>query len=177
MRLFIALDISDELRESLEQLRPQLLPFTSMRLVDPENTHLTLKYLGEVPEEKLPKVIEALKELPFEPVRIQTTKLGTFPKVLWLGVKLNKELAQLHQHIQRAVKPWAMYDPRPYKPHLTLARFPHLPKDQHFKLQRLLKKRIEKKWKAEEFILYSSELTPHGPIYKRQAVFLPGDYE
>lgn len=165
MRLFVAIDISPEVREELERLRSRLLPLSSLRLVDPENIHLTLKFLGEVPEEKVHKVVAELEKITFSPVKLQTTKLGTFPRVLWLGIKLTSELAQLQEQVQRVVKPFAMYDPRPYKPHLTLARFEHLPKEQGFKLQRFVKTRIERKWKAEEFVLYKSTITSGGPVY------------
>lgn len=165
MRLFVALDISDELREALERLRPQLLPLTSLRLVDPESMHLTLKFLGEVSEEKISKVIAALEQVDFSPVKLQTTKLGTFPKVLWLGLKLNSDLAQLQERVQRAVKGFAMYDSRSYKPHLTLARFQRLTPSERSRMHRLLKTRIEQQWKAESFVLYKSEMTPLGPIY------------
>ncbi|MBR9692663.1 RNA 2',3'-cyclic phosphodiesterase [Candidatus Woesearchaeota archaeon] len=170
MRLFVALNISPELEQALDKLGKELHSLDSLRLA--KHIHLTLKYLGEVPDEKLPKVQEALSEIEFSTIKLQTTKLGTFPRVLWLGIKLNKELAQLQKHIQRAVRPWAMNDPRSYKPHLTIARFQHLTAEEGDILKNIVKeKRIEQKWKAESFVLYKSTLTPQGPLYQQMAKF------
>jgi len=165
MRLFVALEISDELRGALETLRLKLLPLTALRLVDPEQIHLTLKFLGEVPDEKLAQVQAALAPVAFAPVTLETTRLGSFPHVLWLGVKLNKELAQLQQGVARAVRPFTTHDPRSYKPHLTLARFATLRPDEQARLPLVKTERLHTRWKADVFVLYRSELTPHGPIY------------
>ncbi len=166
MRLFVALEISDELRGALEALRSRLLPLTSLRLVDPEQLHLTLKFLGEVPEEKVHKVVAELEKINFSPVKLETTRMGTFPHVLWLGVRLTKELAQLQQGVARAVRPFTTHDPRSYKPHLTLARFRALRPDERARLDRVVKSaRLRERWKADAFILYQSELTSDGPVY------------
>jgi len=172
MRLFVALDISESLRARLEALRSQLLPLASLRLVDPESMHLTLKFLGEVPDAKLDKVKTALASVAFSPVKLQTTRLGTFSHVLWLGLRINKELAQLQQRVQRVVREFTTHDPRSYRPHLTLARFERLALDEQRRLERLIRTtRLNEKWKAEAFTLYNSRLTPQGPAYMPFARF------
>lgn len=166
MRLFVAIDIGHEVREEIEKLRSKLMPLQSLKLVFPENIHLTLKYLGEVKEEKVEKVKNALSEVAFSDFKLETTRLGGFPKIFWLGVKLTKDLAQLREHVQRAMKPFAMHDPRSYKPHLTLARFNTLSPYEQKHLQRIVKSIwIRKKWKVEDFILYKSTMTHDGPVY------------
>ncbi len=169
MRLFVALDIPPGLAGRLRTVRQTLRGAPALRTAT--SVHLTLKFLGEVPEEKVHKVVAALKEVPFAGCRLQTTTLGMFAHVLWLGVKLHKELAQLQQRVARAVRPFTTHDPRPYTPHLTLARFQRLEEKERETVDALLKERLEETWKAEAFVLYRSTLTPRGPVYEVVATF------
>jgi 2'-5' RNA ligase len=172
MRLFVALDISEELKKELALLEESLSGCHSLRFVKPENIHLTLKFLGEVRDEKLGKVKEVLSGVRFGGVKLSTTRIGTFPGVLWLGVKLGSDLAQLQQKVQRGVLQFAMRDPRPYKPHLTVARFQSLsPQERESVDSAVRERRIEVSWKADSFTLYRSKLTPQGPVYEELAVF------
>jgi 2'-5' RNA ligase len=172
MRLFIALDLSEELKKKLALLEEGLSSCHSLRFVQPENVHLTLKFLGEVRDEKLGKVKETLSGVRFGGVKLSTTRIGTFPGVLWLGVRLGSDLAQLQQQVQRAVLPFAMRDPRPYKPHLTVARFQSLTSQEREIVDGVVReKRIEVSWKTDSFTLYRSTLTSQGPVYEELAVF------
>jgi len=172
MRLFVAAEISDELKRELARFEEELASIPSFHLVKPENIHLTLKFMGEVSEEKLSKVKDALSAIPFTGLKLQTMKLGTFPGVLWLGVKLGSDLAQLQQEVQRAVLPFAMRDPRSYKPHLTIVRFGRLSPDRQLALESLIKDgRIEVRWKVDHFTLYKSTLTSQGLVYEALARF------
>lgn len=174
MRLFAALEISTELKGELERLEEELKNCRSLRFVKPDNIHLTLKFLGEVRDEKLEKVKAALSAIAFRGARLSTTRLGTFPGILWLGIRLTSELAQLQQEIERTVRPFALRDPRNYKPHLTLARFESLAPEERALIDSVVKeKRIEASWKVESFTLYRSMLTSAGPVYQALACFGP----
>ena len=166
MRLFVAVEISDELRESLRESMTSLRDCSSLRFVSPENVHVTLKYLGEVQEAKLHKVKAALEEVPFSSFRLTSTKYGSFPHVLWLGVKLTKDLAQLQRNVERAVRPFALHDPRAYAPHVTLARFEELTLVEKDVVHALASERLEVSWHVEGFVLFKSTLTPDGPVYE-----------
>ncbi len=169
MRLFVAIDLPPELQERIRELEEGL--GSSFRKMDPADIHLTIKFLGEVRDEKLDKVKAALSSVRMSEVKLESTKLGSFPHVLWLGVKLNSELAQLQQEVQRAVRPFAMNDPRAFKPHLTIARFERLSGEDEALLKGLLKERVEERWKACSFTLYQSMLTAAGPRYEALARF------
>lgn len=172
MRLFVAVELSAELRHVLAQLEETLESCGSLRFVKPDNVHLTLKFLGEVRDEKLQQVKEALATVKMSEVKLSTTKIGLFSGVFWLGVKLNSELAQLQQAVQRAVLPFALRDPRSYKPHLTIARFLSLTLDERAIVTGVLKaKKIDVSWKVDSFTLYRSTLTPEGPVYEVLARF------
>ncbi len=166
MRLFVAIDIPDELRARLDPVHALLAPRVSFRVVAPAQVHLTLKYLGEVPGEKVHKVVAALREVAFSPVKLRTTKPGRFAHLLWLGVKLNSELAQLQLRVARAVRSFTTHDPRPFTPHLTLARFQRLSAEDDATLRSIEAERFDVRWKADSFVLYKSELTRDGPVYE-----------
>jgi RNA 2',3'-cyclic 3'-phosphodiesterase len=170
MRLFIAVDIPPELKARLADLQTSAC-IPAFRHVRPENIHLTVKFLGEVPDTRVPKVIAALADVPFEHLALSTTKLGTFRGVFWLGIKLTSELAQLQKHLERACLPFAPKEFRQFKPHLTIARFPVLTPNEELALQALVRQRIDVKWKARAFILYRSTLTAGGPVYDAVAAF------
>lgn len=169
MRLFVAIDATDELRERIREFQ-QRHTSSSFRFVRPETLHMTLKFLGEVREETLPKVKSALAAIEFSELKLETTKVGMFSGSVWLGVKLTSELAQLQREIELAMRPFALHDPRPFKPHFTIARF-DLDAPTPSMLNGMLQGRIETAWKTRQFTLYRSTLTPAWPVYEPVAVF------
>lgn len=164
MRLFVALSIPKSLKEDLSPISNRFSYGVSA-----ENMHLTLKFLGEINEEKLKKVIAALNEVRFSSFTLSTTKIGSFPRVLWLGVKLTKALAQLQQDVARAVRPFTTHDPRAYKPHITIARFENI--DERKLVDSLLKQRIEEKWNVDRFLLMRSHSVADGAVYSVVEIF------
>lgn len=131
-RLFVAVDLGEEVRRALAALQEELRPQARhARWVAPENAHLTLAFLGSMEEAMVPRLSEALggvaaKAAPFE---LRCRGGGAFgakkhPRVLWVGVEGElAALAVLHQRTEAALQPLG-YQPeqREYRPHLTLAR-------------------------------------------------------
>ncbi|MEX2465598.1 MAG: RNA 2',3'-cyclic phosphodiesterase [Gemmatimonadota bacterium] len=131
MRLFIALNLPKKERTRIHRaarvLREADIP---VRWVEPEHYHVTLKFLGQIRKDDLPKIEAALARAA-EASRPFTTGLGGFgafptvrrPRVLWLGVGANPELRCLKQDIE-----WALGDAgfdaetRAFHPHITLGR-------------------------------------------------------
>ena len=129
MRLFTAVDPSDEVRRNLERLLAQLRPAARLRWSPVANLHLTLKFIGQWPEADLPRLREALSAIrgpaPFD---IRVAGLGFFPnarapRVFWAGLQAPPDLARLAGAIDAALVPLGVpAETRPYSPHLTLAR-------------------------------------------------------
>jgi 2'-5' RNA ligase len=96
------------------------------RLVPPERWHLTLAFLGEVPDDRLPAAVAALADA--EPVTLRLAGGGRFGRgrftTLWTGVTGDvRALDALARTVRRALKRARLpYDRKPLKPHLTLAR-------------------------------------------------------
>ena len=131
-RLFVALDLPDSVKRSLEPLAKGL---GDVRWSTPDQQHLTLRFIGEVGNGAVPEVVEALATVPAMPFALTLEGLGHFPprgepRVLWVGVQKSAELARLKRRIDRALEQAGIPpDGRKFAPHVTLARFrePPLP--------------------------------------------------
>ena len=131
MRVFVALDVPEPVRASLAELSERLKKVCpNARWVRLEGVHITLKFVGEVPPEKLGQIRRALGELPsFHPITVRFAGLGFFPRarspqVFWAGVQADPTLAELAAAIEMKLEPLGVApEKRAFHPHLTLARF------------------------------------------------------
>jgi 2'-5' RNA ligase len=131
MRLFVALEIPSTVRENLAELLKSLRGVSPQtRWVRAENLHLTLKFIGEVPETRLAAIRGALADgRSDKPVTLDFRGLGFFPndehpRVLWAGIAASPNLKSLVADIDKAMEKLGLpREQRPFSPHLTLARF------------------------------------------------------
>lgn len=134
VRTFIAIELDEELRTNLGRLqaslRQQISP-RSVRWVRPEGIHLTLKFLGDTPQEKVPAIQDALAEATaaVEPFRFSVGGLGCFPnprrpRVVWVGLQeVTGRLVRLRDAVEAHVAPLGFpTERRSFSPHLTLGR-------------------------------------------------------
>ena len=176
MRLFVALELGEAVRVAVRDLIGRLQRARAdLRWVRPEGMHLTLKFIGEVPEEKLEPIRAALGGVTSpQPVALEFRDLGYFPnerrpRVLWVGIEASDNLAPLAAQIEAALEPLGIErENRDYVPHLTLGRFKS-PK-RIDKLQEEIASlpsteigRIE----SCEFFLFQSKLSPAGAQYTK----------
>ena len=134
IRAFVAVPLPSSLLEALRRIQRRLdgqIPHRSVRWVQPEGIHLTLKFLGDVPSDQLPQIEQALGAVArYAPGCTFTAgELGCFPnprrpRVVWVGVQEpTGRLAALQDAIEEALAPLG-YPPegRGFSPHLTLGR-------------------------------------------------------
>jgi RNA 2',3'-cyclic 3'-phosphodiesterase len=184
MRLFVALDISVSVRENLAAIRKNFSSIDSqIRWVPAENLHVTLKFIGSVPPEKLQPIIEALGR-----VRVsKSVKLtfsgtgGSRAGVYWVAIQGCAALEALAAEIDQCLQPLGIpKENRPFHPHVTVARF----KDRKIlnKLHELTHENAidgdGRYLKCEfgsmtssEFHLMQSATLPTGPIYSKVQSF------
>ncbi|MEM3374830.1 MAG: RNA 2',3'-cyclic phosphodiesterase [Candidatus Woesearchaeota archaeon] len=161
MRLFIAIDIPPF--EDFLIIQEKIKKITKCTI--PKHFHITLKFLGNVEDNKLKDIIHRLNKISFNEFEIKTEHLGFFPSikkinVVWLGIEKNQDLIKLNYQINNLLHEFK--DTHEFKPHITLARTEHNPL-----LTDLLKIKLDsKKIKINSFKLYESILTSQGPIYK-----------
>ncbi len=178
MRLFTGLDLPLEIVRNLEALLDRLRPTAKLRWSPPANLHITTKFIGEWPEERLPELRSALAAIlarPVIPIRIRD--LGFFPnprapRVFWCGIDA-PDLAGLAAETDRATSSLGIpAETRDFSPHLTLARI----KDR-FNPERLrgamaaLPSLEFGGFEARAFFLYRSQPGTQGSVYTKLAEF------
>ncbi len=130
MRLFVALDLPWDLRQRLSALAGGL---PGARWVPPENYHLTLRFIGEVPAYQAEEVDLALASLRGRGFTLALAGIGTFAKAgratsLWVGVPRNPELDHLQAKIETALQRAGLEpERRRFVPHVSLARLDNVP--------------------------------------------------
>ena len=175
IRAFIAIEINPQLVHQISVAVADLKSrIDGIRWVSQTNFHLTLKFLGNIEENKIEPIAQALELAlrPFPRFTINAKDLGVFPdlrrpRVLWIGLE-GKKLLELASKIETVLDPLGFSpEKRGFQPHLTIGRwrqFDRAPK----KLAGLLEK-----WQGHEFgestvaevIFFQSELKREGAIY------------
>jgi 2'-5' RNA ligase len=174
MRLFVALEIPSAVRENLAGLLKSLRAVSPQtRWVRPENLHVTLKFIGEVPETKLAAIRTALARVRSDqPMTLDFRGLGFFPnekhpRVFWAGIEASPNLKTLAADIEEATKTLGISgEQRPFSPHLTLARFepPRLAEQLRAAMQENTARDFGS-LRTNQFHLIESKLKPSGAEY------------
>ncbi len=192
MRLFIALDIEEEIRQRIARFLDGVREFSpEARWVRAESLHVTLKFIGERTSEDAAAIKQALASVSGAPIEIAFRAYGFFPsekltRVFWIGVEAGPELAKLAKEIDSATTNVGVaQEDHPFTPHLTLARGgggsgnPRREKHEHPNMgfQRLQQKLAALpspdfgSMTAREFYLYESQLLRGGARYTKIARF------
>jgi 2'-5' RNA ligase len=171
-RLFVAIDLPDSTRQLLEDIDPQI---RGVRWTEPDQMHLTLGFFGDVPEEVELKLREKLSTIEFGSFFLSVNGVGMFssrgaPKIIWIGVgKAHPHLFQIHKRVQEAALA-AGIEPelRPWHPHITIARCRGVAAQTLRKFLQFHAEFDAGMIRVDVFHLYSSKLTPAGPIHSRE---------
>ncbi len=180
MRLFVALalpvDVITELAAAQQHLQRGVNH--PVRWVAPEAIHLTLQFLGDVAEERVPAILTALKEsAPARSVHLQLACAGAFPhlrrpQTIWMGIAGNVAgLEQMQRIVTTALQPLGFPpEDRPFRAHLTLGRVRReATPDQRMALGSSIGNLPVPRpvaWHSGRPILYQSILSPHGATYQ-----------
>lgn len=188
MRLFVAIDIDEPIRERLARFLDGVrgfAPAQEVRWVRSESLHLTLKFIGEVGPERAEQIKRALGTVRAQTAEFTFKGYGFFPtakapRVFWIGIQSGPRLSQLAAAVEAALAPFSIARERqPYTPHLTLARAGSgrpqqspgdAPTARFQKLQEKLAGIPEPEFgtmTAREFFLYESKTLPQGAEYTR----------
>jgi 2'-5' RNA ligase len=179
MRCFIAIDIDEEIRNALGGLQRKLRDGIDVKKgdinwVNPDNIHLTLKFLGEIKDEKSAEVCNIVKDAAgrHKSFELDIESVGHFggasPRVLWVGMgKGQEKLLELQKDIEEslALAGWPE-ETREFSGHLTLCRIRN--SKAGMKLAQLSEDYKDFKVgtiSADSVRVYQSELKPAGPVY------------
>ena len=180
MRLFVAFDLPQDVRDILGECIARLRQdAVSAKWMRPEALHVTLKFIGHVPEDMLSRIRAAVEPVRSSaPVEMQFRGIGFFPndhrpRVIWCGVAASLNLASLAADVDAALEPLGIAtESRAFLPHLTLARFKG--PGNIAELREAASKYRDREFgsvRASEFHLFESFLKPSGAEYKNLAAF------
>ncbi len=192
MRLFLALDIDDDIRERITLFVDGVRNFApDARWMQPESLHVTLKFIGEQPESVMENIKRAMATVSAGTTQIDFRGYGFFPtsksaRVFWIGMNSGPELVALAAAIDDTMPSLGIpKEDRPFSPHITLARgrgasgSPRISsKDGPSRTFQRLQEKLSALSVPEfgtmtprEFFLYQSHLSPKGSKYTKLASF------
>lgn len=175
MRLFTAIDLPADILLRLERLLSALRPEALIKWSPLDNLHITIKFIGQWPDQRLDELGDALSSLlPRAPFEVEVKDLGWFPnerspRVLWAGVHGGEPLLKLVNETEARLEQLGIRkEERPFAPHLTLARIKNpVP-------LRRLREKVEEMQPAElgrctiaHFALFRSDPGSNSSIYRK----------
>jgi 2'-5' RNA ligase len=176
LRLFIAIELTPAVHQALARLQDDLkrqLPPKVVRWTQPEGIHLTLKFLGDTPADRVEAVSQALGQAAagFAPFSFDVAGFGCFPNLLWVGVPtMPKALAGLQRAVDLRMHALGYErESRPFSPHLTLGRVNKTvsPAERQKLAEVIARTQVARLGvvPVHEVVLFQSDLRPTGPIY------------
>jgi 2'-5' RNA ligase len=174
MRCFVAVEVPEEIKEKIAEAQKEFASFDA-KLVEKQNLHFTLKFLGEISNEQKKKTEQILSNLAdnTSSFTVLLSGMSAFPslsyiRVVWIGA-VSDNLLNLHKTVAEALNGKQEKEARP---HLTVARI-RSPRNKET-IARIIK-RYEKEsfgtMTVDKIKLKKSTLTPRGPIYEDVGVF------
>lgn len=184
IRSFIAIDIEDKVAKNKLAKAQALIVQTGadIRIVETENIHVTIRFLGDIAPGMVDKIFGEMKEIQFIPFTIEIKGIGVFPslghpRVVWAGIRAgtNQLVSIVNQLEPRLLKLGLSADSKGFSPHLTIARVRS--GENKKQLVDFVVENTDYDFgtiKAECLRLKKSVLSPKGPTYLTLKEFCPG---
>jgi RNA 2',3'-cyclic 3'-phosphodiesterase len=171
IRAFLGIDLPQAVRGAC-QVQQFLMPLP--RKVEPENLHLTLVFLGEIPEPVLEAAHEGFEALHEPRFSLSLQGLGLFgktkPHTAWAGLAPSAPLLRLQAKVETiARRAGCPVESRKFAPHVTLGRLPAMDPAEVARLERAVALGSgfrSEPWEVTELTLWRSHLTARGPQYE-----------
>ncbi|EHQ34224.1 2'-5' RNA ligase [Methanoplanus limicola DSM 2279] len=174
-RVFVAIELPQEIKEQFHAVHGRLKESDAkLTFVNPDIAHITLKFIGEVNEEKLSEIITALKKLTCESFEMATGKpelnSRKNPRIIWISCTDKGESEKLFSAVEELLSQAGIpKEKRDFKAHATLARI----KKYSPGLKEIIYQNSDgcfcfspDKFKVSAIYLKKSTLTPQGPVYE-----------
>ena len=169
MRTFVAIEVNNNnVLDSIQQIQSKLN--IKAKPVELHNMHFTVQFLGEVSEEMIKKICDALISIEFSVFSITFASIGAFPnpnspRVIWIGINDGvNELEKLAEIIRAKLSGIGFSPDKKFKPHVTIFRVKNKIEGLSSELEKFSSYSFGKQ-EISEIKLKKSELTPNGPIY------------
>ncbi len=176
-RLFLGIELPDTVRQAAVRIRDRIRPYIEKaRWVLPENYHLTVKFLGNTPDDRVQTIHTTMTSIcsRYHTFELELKGLGAFPdwrrpRVLWIGVERVSTLWDLATEVESAMTELGYpAENRPYAPHLTLARVKYTRRPVLEKMLEREKAVFEQRigtFTVAYITLFESRLHPSGAVY------------
>ncbi|HOD11525.1 MAG TPA: RNA 2',3'-cyclic phosphodiesterase [Candidatus Omnitrophota bacterium] len=178
MRVFVGIDLDKNIKDAINELRQDLRSCNEdVRWVEPQNAHLTLKFIGDVKSDKIDDLsrtlVDTLKDVKAFTIKID--HFGCFPnekraQILWLGVSTGaKKAGHIAEMLEQRLEPFCSdKNKKVFLPHITIAKARNV-KDLN-RVIALIKERkhiLSFQQNVSSIILFKSVISPSGAIYKK----------
>lgn len=171
MRCFICIDLPKEVQNEMARIQSELPKDSKLIIVKPKDIHLTLKFLGDIDEDKIEKVKDLLKKINFQKFKAKVNGSGFFPtpsfiRVVWAGIEPKQEFEKIHEIIEKLLSLEDFKPDKGWQNHATLARVKWIRDKNEFvdKIKQIKLKPIE--FIIDNIKFKKSTLTPEGPVYE-----------
>lgn len=174
IRSFIAIDLENQIIDRVAGFQKTLVNTgADLKLVEAQNIHITLRFLGEVPLSLIEEIRDKLKILQFNQLEVSIQGIGVFPDVrhfniIWVGIEKGVlQLIEIHSKIEAMLKHLGVRpDGRGFSPHVTVARV-RSAKNKDRLIDLIIRGRDQDfgTFRVDSIKLKRSVLTPGGPIY------------
>ncbi len=180
MRAFIAIDVNEGVRNNLVKAQERVgTKAAKIKFVEPENLHITIKFLGEINEATAEEVKKALAEIAkkYRKHRVRVKGIGVFPnpnyvRVIWAGIENDEGIKAIARDVEREMRRLGFKKDKDFVAHITIGRVKFV-RDK-LELEMALKDLANEdfgEFDVEAIELKKSTLTPKGPIYETVARF------
>ena len=181
MRAFIAIEINDEVREKLVEVQERIAKTKAAKIkfVEPENLHVTVKFLGEITGEQAEEIGRILGGIAkkHKKHRVRVRGIGVFPnpgyiRVIWAGIENDSGIKAIAEDVEREMKKLGFRKEKNFVAHITIGRVKFV-RDK-LELAAALKGLANEdfgEFEVNVVELKKSTLTPKGPIYETVARF------
>ncbi|MCM8769259.1 MAG: RNA 2',3'-cyclic phosphodiesterase [Candidatus Omnitrophica bacterium] len=184
MRLFVAFWLSEKTKEALVDAQKVLVKsFPEARVVNPDQLHLTLKFIGETPAEKAEDIKGFLRQQArlFPTFKLVVRGAGVFPdkraaRLLWVGAEGQGWPKKINEVLEEGLEKFGIRQECKFREHITLVRFRVYPAWRE--LEKLISEWqgiIFGETEVRELTLVESQLKPEGPIYRTVESFFLGE--
>lgn len=175
IRLFTALEIPDEIAARLTGLQRGI---EGARWIEPGDFHITLRFIGDVPEDVAEDVDAALQAIAFDPFAIEIEGVGVFggakPHALWAGVKPSEPLLKLQARHESAMRRAGLKpETRNYAPHITLARLRAVDAPEAYRFVEANNLFATPHFEIARFVLFSARTSTGGGPYVAERIYPP----
>jgi RNA 2',3'-cyclic 3'-phosphodiesterase len=181
LRLFLAVDLPDPIRQEVAAMCTQV---NKARWVKPHQLHITLRFMGQTPNDALADIRERLARVKAPGFELALRGAGVFPdgannkraRVLWLGLHPTEPLVHLKREIDACLGPDTQRPNQGFSPHLTLARFTERPDATLTQFASQHQAYTGPHWPVACFKLYQSTLLSNGAVHSLASTYALAEF-